>query len=329
MEQAYQHQDFSNDYLVSVVTKSSLHILNLDNYAFRKISAKVSKWSSPIKHFWKIQDERQNIVMRNKLIEDKTNLQEEKARMKVQELQTAQHMTIAMVATEQIQEYATSTTTSIAERFLDNSNKGTSKCIRTYKDSNDDDVNEDNFFWLLIVENVQNEENEAKILFHSPRNYNEIVQYLDAMRKLLKYDQVVVQRPPVWTESLNTYIDNVLKSEIMQKIDGDEYNMFRLYSTIWSIDIFPNFSRKIGERKYIVQNISSLFKFYEVTFGNMCFDWIESHSPASKLTKTLTNSGIVKVDIRVGTSENRQAQNAKVVVRQITGYLSDKELKYE
>ncbi|CAJ0630799.1 8800_t:CDS:2, partial [Entrophospora sp. SA101] len=260
----------------------------------------VSKWSSPIKHFWKIQDERQNIVMRNKLIEDKTNLQEEKARMKVQELQTAQHMTIAMVATEQIQEYATSTTTSIAERFLDNSNKGTSKCIRTYKDSNDDDVNEDNFFW-----------------------------YLDAMRKLLKYDQVVVQRPPVWTESLNTYIDNVLKSEIMQKIDGDEYNMFRLYSTIWSIDIFPNFSRKIGERKYIVQNISSLFKFYEVTFGNMCFDWIESHSPASKLTKTLTNSGIVKVDIRVGTSENRQAQNAKVVVRQITGYLSDKELKYE
>ncbi|EXX72098.1 hypothetical protein RirG_072540 [Rhizophagus irregularis DAOM 197198w] len=63
------------------------------------------------------------------------------------------------------------------------------------------------------------------------------------------------------------------------------------------VDIFPNLSRKVGERKYIIQNISSLFKFYEVTFGNVSFDWIESHSPASKLAKSPTNSGIVKVDI--------------------------------
>ncbi|UZO10220.1 uncharacterized protein OCT59_001818 [Rhizophagus irregularis] len=68
----------------------------------------------------------------------------------------------------------------------------------------------------------------------------------------------------------------------------DFYNM---------VDIFPNLSRKVGERKYIIQNISSLFKFYEVTFGNVSFDWIESHSPASKLAKSPTNSGIVKVDI--------------------------------
>jgi len=57
-------------------------------------------------------------------------------------------------------------------------------------------------------------------------------------------------------------------------------------------------SRRIGERKYIVQNISSLFKFYETTFGKICIDWIESHSPAGKLTKSTTNSGIIKVDIR-------------------------------
>ncbi|CAB5308455.1 unnamed protein product [Rhizophagus irregularis] len=63
----------------------------------------------------------------------------------------------------------------------------------------------------------------------------------------------------------------------------DFYNM---------VDIFPNLSRKVGERKYIIQNISSLFKFYEVTFGNVSFDWIESHSPASKLTKSPTNSGV-------------------------------------
>ncbi|CAG8462679.1 6132_t:CDS:2 [Diversispora eburnea] len=28
------------------------------------------------------------------------------------------------------------------------------------------------------------------------------------------------------------------------------------------------------------------------TFGNLCFDWIESHSPASKLTKSYTNSEV-------------------------------------
>jgi len=64
------------------------------------------------------------------------------------------------------------------------------------------------------------------------------------------------------------------------------------------VDVFPNLSRKIGERKYIVQNVFSLFKFYESTFGNLYFDWIETHSPASKLTKSRTYSGIVKVDAK-------------------------------
>ncbi|CAJ0769143.1 1987_t:CDS:10, partial [Entrophospora sp. SA101] len=272
-----------------------------------------SKRSSIIKHFWEFQNERQNIVARN-------NLQEE---------QTNQHITVATVVTEQIQKYATSTTTSIAKRFLDNSNERTSKRNRTHKNSNNDDDNEDNPFWVpgekssisqdqlssddnpfLIsgsndefeivtelgnLDEVQNEESGVKTLSPSSRNYNEdtifltpnkrqmndgrIVQYLNVMRQLLKHDQVVVQKPSVWTESLNIYIDNVFKSEIMQKIDGDENNTFRLYCEKVLMDL------KIGERKYIVQNISSLFKFYEVTF-------------ASKLTKTPTNSGIVKVDVR-------------------------------
>ncbi|KAG9293178.1 hypothetical protein G9A89_010515 [Geosiphon pyriformis] len=33
-------------------------------------------------------------------------------------------------------------------------------------------------------------------------------------------------------------------------------------------------------------------------FGNISFDWIESHSPAGKLTKLASNFGIIKVDMR-------------------------------
>jgi hypothetical protein len=36
-----------------------------------------------VKHFWKLQAESQNIVLRNKLIDDKTNMQEKKAKAKV------------------------------------------------------------------------------------------------------------------------------------------------------------------------------------------------------------------------------------------------------
>ena len=55
-------------------------------------------------------------------------------------------------------------------------------------------------------------------------------------------------------------------------------------------------SRKIGERKFIVNQISSIFKFYEATFLDIELDWIESHARSAKLMKSATNSGIVKVD---------------------------------
>ena len=54
--------------------------------------------------------------------------------------------------------------------------------------------------------------------------------------------------------------------------------------------------QKISERKYITYQISSMFKYYERTFSTLNFDWIESHARSAKITKSVTNSGIVKVD---------------------------------
>ncbi|CAG8835572.1 29547_t:CDS:2, partial [Gigaspora margarita] len=52
----------------------------------------------------------------------------------------------------------------------------------------------------------------------------------------------------------------------------------------------------------LVQNLFSLFKFYETTFGNITFNWIESHSMSAKLTKSPTSSEIVKFDAKVAGS---------------------------
>lgn len=56
------------------------------------------------------------------------------------------------------------------------------------------------------------------------------------MEQSLKHDKATIQTPSLWTESLNSYIDNVLqksgdgfKFEIMRKIEGDDSNDFRLY----------------------------------------------------------------------------------------------------
>ena len=90
------------------------------------------------------------------------------------------------------------------------------------------------------------------------------------MEQSLKYGQVkvTVQRPSLWTESLNSYVDNVLKVcfpqisvvsvvlesnnfaihlqkseddkfkvEILRKIKGDEGNKFRLYCEKISMDL--------------------------------------------------------------------------------------------
>ncbi|GES96090.1 hypothetical protein GLOIN_2v1487427 [Rhizophagus clarus] len=141
---------------------------------------------------------------------------------------------------------------------------------------------------MSLSPQLQNEDS----LSHTPNkrkmNDERIVQYLNAMNQSLKYNQVTVQKPSVWTESLDTYIDNVLKelkdtfkSDIMQTIEDKVSPLLR-----------KNINGLLQYGRYISKS------FKEITFGNVSFDWIESHSPASKLTKSPTNSGIVKVDIR-------------------------------
>jgi len=114
----------------------------------------------------------------------------------------------------------------------------------------------------------------------------------------------------VWTTTLEGYIDTVIegnnetfknKAQIKGSDVGEE---FRLYCEKIFIDFFhlvdtiPSISRKIGKRKHIVYQISSIFKFYERTFSLIEFDWIESYAHTAKIMKSSTNSGIVKVDIK-------------------------------
>ncbi|CAB5375495.1 unnamed protein product [Rhizophagus irregularis] len=180
----------------------------------------------------------------------------------------------------------------------------TTKRTRICRDSNEN-------LFLISGEKSSNDEfeddeivtnpKESGVMSLSPQLQNEDSLSHTPNKRKMNDERI---RPSLWTESLDTYIDNVLKelkdtfkSDIMRNIE-DKDNRFRLYCEkilmdfYNMVDIFPNLSRKVGERKYIIQNISSLFKFYEVTFGNVSFDWIESHSPASKLTKSPTNSGV-------------------------------------
>ena len=57
-------------------------------------------------------------------------------------------------------------------------------------------------------------------------------------------------------------------------------------------------SRKVEERKHIVYQVSSLFKYYERTFLDLEFDWIESQARAAKIMKSSTNSGMVRVNVK-------------------------------
>ncbi|CAG8671661.1 2348_t:CDS:2, partial [Cetraspora pellucida] len=110
--------------------------------------------------------------------------------------------------------------------------------------------------------------------------------------------------PSVWTSDLEEYLDSILK-EVGNDFKTRLYakkpdELFRFYCEkilvdfYHLVDIHPEIDRKIGERKFILYQISSIFKFYEATFFTLEFDWIETHSHSSKTTKSETNSGIVK-----------------------------------
>lgn len=137
--------------------------------------------------------------------------------------------------------------------------------------------------------------------------------------------------PKVWTTALESYIDTVIegngetfKNKAQVKILDVGEELFRLYCekvfidlqvdinilaykeiltitfpfSFYLVDVNPSMSRKISERKHIVYQISSIFKFYERTFPLIEFDWIESHARTAKIMKSPTNSGIVQVDIK-------------------------------
>ena len=56
---------------------------------------------------------------------------------------------------------------------------------------------------------------------------------------------------------------------------------------------------KIEKCKYIIYQISSIYKFYERTIFNLNFDWIKSHTRSARITKSVMNSGLVKIDFIV------------------------------
>ncbi|CAG8700189.1 15544_t:CDS:2 [Rhizophagus irregularis] len=98
---------------------------------------RLSKQSTVVNVFWKLQVESQSIVVRSKL-------KEKKAKAKVLKLQANQHVTITTVAIEQIQQYARSTNTGITKRFYDDDNEKTAKRTRTNKSEVDNSDSEGN-----------------------------------------------------------------------------------------------------------------------------------------------------------------------------------------
>ncbi|KAG9301129.1 hypothetical protein G9A89_012512 [Geosiphon pyriformis] len=117
--------------------------------------------------------------------------------------------------------------------------------------------------------------------------------------------------PAVWTPALEKYLDAIFnetmdnfQTKVRTKLSGDGDEPFRLYCEkvltdfYYLIDVNPTMSRKIGERKHILYQVSALFKYYERTFLNLEFDWIESQARTAKIMKSSTNSGIVQVDIK-------------------------------
>ncbi|CAG8467995.1 34543_t:CDS:10 [Gigaspora margarita] len=92
------------------------------------------KRSKVVNNFWDCQD-----------INAEAEMVEIKSKAEIRMFQAAQHATIAKVTTEQVQQYAVSTTTGIAKRFLDN-NEETTNHVKAYKTNSekiDHDCNAD------------------------------------------------------------------------------------------------------------------------------------------------------------------------------------------
>ncbi|CAG8510485.1 3428_t:CDS:2 [Paraglomus occultum] len=112
--------------------------------------------------------------------------------------------------------------------------------------------------------------------------------------------------PAVWSHALEKYVDTSLKetgkkfkTAIQVEVPNEPFRLYceKVLLDFYNlVDVNSTMDRNIGEQKFITYQISSILKFYERTFLNLNFDWIESHASLAKMTKSATNSGIVKVD---------------------------------
>lgn len=131
-------------------------------------------------------------------------------------------------------------------------------------------------------------------------------------------------KPSLWTTPLEQYLRAALTAndeyEFKDKIILKEHqdNMFIVYCERILIDLYVRpvvvaiiyililfifslhkqllLDRHVGERTYIVVNISPLFVYYECLFPHIQIHWIEAHQEAAKVVKSSNNSGIVKID---------------------------------
>ncbi|CAG8631053.1 3168_t:CDS:2, partial [Paraglomus occultum] len=111
--------------------------------------------------------------------------------------------------------------------------------------------------------------------------------------------------PAIWT-AVEAYVDGALETQntTFEKTADKNVDLFKLYCKkvledfFNMVDLHPNMSRKIGERKYMAYHVVPLFKYYERTFGTIDFDWAETHVSSAKMVKSDEGSGIVLADAK-------------------------------
>ncbi|CAG8738835.1 19381_t:CDS:2, partial [Dentiscutata erythropus] len=137
------------------------------------------------------------------------------------------------------------------------------------------------------------------------------VEYQRSAQEKLNYEQ----ESSIWAKVEN-YLENALKKNWRKKIHSSE--------SFFIIQILINVSKNnlgtLGGVVFVgmlcMNKMLNLVKIeesqigiiggrdqrrslnYETTFGNITFDWIESHSTSAKLTKSHTSLGIVKFDVK-------------------------------
>ncbi|CAG8557486.1 301_t:CDS:10 [Gigaspora rosea] len=158
-----------------------------------------------------------------------------------------------------------------------------------------------------------------------PRNKEEIQRYSEDISVICAFDKSVSEltleigeelaielssirdiNPAVWSHALEKYVDNSLKetgkkfkTAVQVEVPNEPFRLYceKVLLDFYNlVDVNSTMDRNISERKFITYQISSILKFYERTFLNLNFDWIESYASSTKITKSATNSGIVKVD---------------------------------